>query len=311
MKKRLFLICTLLLAVLVAVPAAVWVNGSAQEKIPAEGKKDSSVSGSFSVTSTEIVETAEVDEEDDVYCVVSEYTPHYTQNELLQMSSLVVLGTVEEESEPFTIRGVSNIGEQLYTDYRVSVAETVRGITPDSETVVVRLKGNPDDTSVVYEDEPILDVGSEYLFFLQKPDVGGGFNTTGDYYYVIGSRQGVYEKLDTAATLSADLDSVGNETMFMNQEELLINESIDGGVLKVQKRSIGRDIISDSEANILVWGELTQEADSVNASFPVSALSKRQEVEENLKTNWQNGIITEDVYRQALNDLDIYAEIVE
>lgn len=248
-------------------------------------------------------------EDSDFYTVVSEYTVPYELDALVEESTLIVLGTVEEESAPFLIQGVSGLGELAYTDYSVNVSDIVRGNTESGGQITVRQEGNPHLTSVVYEDAPILEVGKEYIFFLQKPGMGGGFNTEGDYYYILGSRQGLYEEYSDVAPLNGEGDE---EKIYVSQQKLLRNGSIDAGVLTIQRNAVDEDLEDMVEKNdgALSWHAFYDTVQEKNIACPVDENAKRKEIEQNYKANLDNGIITEEAYRQAMDDLDQYAQIV-
>ena len=47
----------------------------------------------------------------------------------------------------------------------------------------------------IYNPTPDLEYDGEMIPFLYKPGRGGGFNTEGDYYYVLGLPQGIFKKV--------------------------------------------------------------------------------------------------------------------
>lgn len=61
------------------------------------------------------------------------------------------------------------------------------------ETVAVRTRTPPADAWVETDTQlPEFKPGGRALLFLFRPSYGGGYNTRGDYYYVLGLSQGVY-----------------------------------------------------------------------------------------------------------------------
>lgn len=248
---------------------------------------------------------------DDTVTIVSGYSIPYTMDELLEQSTAAVRGTVEDISEPFVIRGVGGIGELEHTDYSIHVTEIVRGELT-SPSITLRMRGNPYDDTVFYEGAPSLEPGKGYLLFLQKPGIGGGFNTAGDYYYIIGSRQGVYEEIDAQALSSEEADS--SEAIFVSQERLLADEGFEAGAPAIRRKtmdSIDIGEIGGTDNGILKWTAFRGKVEDVNKSMPVDEAFKRKELEANCKINLETGMLSEDEYQEALAVLDEYAEIVQ
>lgn len=261
--------------------------------------------------SSAVTEPDEKDQEA-AYCVVSQYSVPYTLDDLIEQSNLVVRGTVKNISDPFMIRGVNGIGELTYTDYDIDVSEVVRGNLPsDTRSVVVRMEGDPSNNLMIYESAPILDKEREYLLFLQKPGMGGGFNTEGDYYYILGLRQGVYENAEQENVLLSEDNA---DKVFISQEIILSMENPEEGVPQIHRQEI--DVAKMSEENtldggILRWNKFTEMVADIEAVHPVDENLRRKEVESNYKTNLETGMLTEEEYRQLMDELDEYAEIVK
>ncbi len=254
------------------------------------------------------LENADTKVQEETVTVVSRYSVPYTVNELIERSTIVVKGTVEEISSPFTVRGVGNIGELQYTDYTISISEIARGENTDLSSVVVRMEGNPADGTIIYEDAPILEIGKEYLLFLQKPGVGGGFNTEGEYYYIIGSRQGVYEKSEGMATFSAQ----DNEEVYISQQVLLVMEESEEGIPEIHRRNIKSVSIGNEDSDsVLQWSSFAERVKKAEEYMPVDEQYNRKELEKNCRINLDNGMITEEEYEMAIRMLDQFAEIVE
>lgn len=120
--------------------------------------------------------------------------PEMTTEDLFVQSSLAARGTVTEVAPSFVVESASGM-RLIYTDYIFSVAEAVRGTA--GETVTVRMPGGTvGRLKQVYTIGPELKEGEEYLLFLYQPNQGGGFNTEGDYYYILGLTQGTLSSAD-------------------------------------------------------------------------------------------------------------------
>ncbi len=240
------------------------------------------------------------------YVVVSEYEAVYTTEQLMDESTLVAWGTVTEQSEPFVVRGVGEIGEQVFTDYTVEIQEVTRGTERPGDFVTVRLEGDPADTSVVYSSAPVLETGGEYLLFLRKSCMGGGFSTPGDYYYIVGNRQGVYEPEQSAVAQKAAL---GQEA-FVSQR-LLLHMDTTGNVPQIRHNKLSPQEIKNAEENGQDIVTLSALQTIARAASPVDEDWKRQEVEANYKTNLETGILTEEEYNTLMAELNQYGEIME
>lgn len=236
---------------------------------------------------------------------VHEYIPPYSLDQLLEESTLVVRGRVTEASAPFLIRNASRTDQQTYTDYRVEAEEILRGEAVQDE-ITVRMEGNPQDDSVVYLDAPVLEEGKEYLLFLQKHNIGGGFHTGEDCYYIHGSRQGVYEPVEfSAAKLQKEL--------LVSQENLLKTEDRPGEPFRVVHRDAEELRLAGkgTDDGVLEWEALVDKAAKVNTAVPVDEDFVRKELEKNLRSSTDSGFLTEEEYESLLAELDQYAEIVK
>jgi len=112
-------------------------------------------------------------------------------DDLFMKSSLAVFGEVVGVSDSFQIEHYTG-SLDISTDYYIAVSDVFRGET-EADLITVRLSGGTiGEFTLVYDPNPALDIGSEYLLFLCQPGSGGAFNTEGDYYYVLGNIQGVF-----------------------------------------------------------------------------------------------------------------------
>ena len=120
--------------------------------------------------------------------------PEMSVEDLFVQSTLAVRGSVTGSGTSFVVESPSGM-RLIYTDYPVTVTETVRGTA--GETVTLRMPGGTvGRLEQIYTIGPELRTGEEYLLFLYQPGMGGGFNTAGDYYYILGLTQGVLSSAD-------------------------------------------------------------------------------------------------------------------
>ena len=111
---------------------------------------------------------------------------------LVETSNLIAICEVMTEPKSFCVRrgdsGGSILSEQTLRIERVFMGDDT------AETVTVRQRGGTVGLRTeYYTGNPVLKAGSRYLLFLYQPDMGSGYNTEGDYYYIRGMYQGVYE----------------------------------------------------------------------------------------------------------------------
>lgn len=195
-------------------------------------------------------------------------------DDLVRESNLIIHGTVEGPGQGLQIQAVGG-GITNYTDYTVHVEETFAGDT--QESVTVRVKGGiAGNLEVICDYAPDLEEGKEYLLFLLKPDQGGGYNTEGDYYYVTGSFQGVYElegtKDEPATAMKAKPQSGGEEK---------------------------------------VVAQLASDIQELRAQLPEDyEYSVREEGMKNLQANLESGFISQEEYEQMLAEREQYATIL-
>ena len=122
---------------------------------------------------------------------------YYSVDDLVAGSTLVVSGTITGEPESLRVHHASADMETNFTDYTLAVETVYRGQAA-GETLTVRIYGGTaGNVTEIYSPAPQLTAGEEYLLFLNQPGMGGAFNTPGDYYYLTGVTQGVFQE-DTA-----------------------------------------------------------------------------------------------------------------
>jgi hypothetical protein len=117
-----------------------------------------------------------------------------TINNLIEQTSLAVIGLYNGKSEVLLIQSVIHGGLRVYTDYYLDVISTVRGETK-SETVAVRVMGGViGEYSHTYTPSAIFVEGDTYLVFLMQPNMGSNFNTECNFYYLVGNIQGIFTR---------------------------------------------------------------------------------------------------------------------
>ena len=111
---------------------------------------------------------------------------------LVETSNLITVVTVVDEPKSFCVRSV-NGGDTIFSEQTVKIERVFMG-DDGLETVAVRQQGGTVGLRTdYYTENPVLKTESRYLLFLYQPDMGGGYNTEGDYYYIRGRYQGAYE----------------------------------------------------------------------------------------------------------------------
>lgn len=303
MKKRktvfTILSCSLAMAVFVA-GSVLFFRSPALAAQPEEGASASEAVLPFTVSPEQESSLPET------VTVIFGYPVLYSLEDLIQESTLVVRGTVSAVSEPFLIYGVGdNAGTLVHTDYTISVAETLRGKAP-AEEITVRMEGDRADPSDIYEDYASLREGQEYLLFLWKPDRGAGFTTRGDYYYITGETEGVYEPAQAEKAGEA-ARSASADRLFISQYALNIQPELPAG------SSLAKAQQEPAEKGELIFGlsALREELKAAETEYPPENVNHRAIAEEAYRANVQSGMITQEECDRYIAELDEYAVIVE
>lgn len=198
-----------LMAVLIVLGIAILASQLNQPKVVtadqgANSPVNESPPKSIAVVSdTDDEETYTGDEE--TIMVRSGLLRQMTLEDLMLESSLVVAGKIVGASEPFKIKPVFGDGDPvIHTDYYLVPSKILRGEAGNEQITVRVMAGDIEgEMKVIHENEPQFSLHKEYLLFLYQPGAGGGYNTKGDYYYVNGAIQGVFE-LEGAKMYRAD-----------------------------------------------------------------------------------------------------------
>lgn len=211
---------------------------------------------------------SEIPQSDDAVLTIHGILEEKNEDQLFQQSSLLITGTVSK-SDSFQVKKTT--GETgNFTDYEIDVSEILRGELKQPKVIVRVQGGTAGGVTEVYTPGPELKLDEEYLLFLYKPARGGGFNTDGDYYYILGLTQGIFQRVSSST------------------------ETAKAGVYKSQS---GHEIS---------YTRIVERA----TEYPVDELYFRTEYIENQKRNLENGFITNDEYEKMMTEIDVYASKV-
>lgn len=229
----------------------------------------SACSSTSSIEKPNDVALDEVSPSDDAVLTIHGILEEKTEDQLFEQSSLLIIGTVKGNGNSFQVRKAT--GETgNFTDYEIDVANTLRG-NLEQFSVVVRVRGGTaGGVTEICTPGPELKTGEEYLLFLYKPARGGDFNTEGNYYYVLGLTQGVFQKVSN------------------NAEKLTT------------------DVYKSQNGHEITYARIQERANE----YPVNELYFRTEYIENQQRNLENGFITQAEYEQIMSNIDVYESVV-
>jgi len=207
--------------------------------------------------------------------------PYFSQEALMEESSLVVRGTVTNISSPFLIENIYKGGRAAFIDYSIEIHEILRGET-ELDEILVRAEGGGvvDGIAVTTDWHPDFEVGGQYLLFLTIPG-GSPFCTPDEYYHILGGLQGMFSLTPDGARARSE------EDMTFEQE------------------------VGSSE---IVLGELRDEIEEVNAEVPPpDEVFFREQGEENMRRNAEGDvfIISDEELEKTLNRPWFPGRIVE
>lgn len=132
------------------------------------------------------------DPKDKLYEEVATVYPEYSIQDLVKYSDIIATGEVIEVSKPLEIKPVGGGDSSLFTDYTIKLNQVIENKSGLTDTVVLRVRGGESDELIVVEtDMEQLAVGTEYLFFLNAPQTGGGYTTKDDHMLLTGGSQGL------------------------------------------------------------------------------------------------------------------------
>lgn len=135
---------------------------------------------------------AAVGDEEDVAVSISTCPIAMTMDDLLKASSLVVLGTVVGQSEPFLVKSDSGGDPMPYTKFYLQPQRALWGESGGTVTVLVEGGEIPGEMKVTFHDAPVLEIGGQYVLFLYEQGNRGGVDSPGGCYYIVGFNQGLF-----------------------------------------------------------------------------------------------------------------------
>ncbi len=223
--------------------------------------------------------------EETTIAYVDTLIPALTIEEMTADADLIVRGRITAKNE-FQIQPAVEEGPVVEaTDYTVETSEVLRG-EAKGETVTVRVIGNnADGIEYISDIMPSLFPGQEYLFLLYQPGMGGGYNTEGDYYYIMNCNTGVYENSG-----GAYLQVLENADAY-DAESQTIEEQKDAH-------------ISDYEAYV-------QQIKTINEVSPATPGHFKDTFFDGLQANVKSRWISQEEYDAAAKESEIYATIVD
>lgn len=236
------------------------------------------IAGNFFLANRVLVPAGEpVDSGEIVTQRVSGIIEEMDMDELTEKSNLIIRGVVADIGTPIQIEAVGG-GITNFTNYTIQVSDVISGT--ETETAIVRVQGGTvNDLEVICDEAPDLVLGKEYILFLYRPDLGGGYNTTGDYHYITGMYQGVYE--------IGDGDSEFVKMAIPAERQ---------GTSSVQQVSISQFVADIDEAKTKLPSGYIYSVDS--------------EFQSNLQANLESGFISQEEYEQMLAEREQYATIL-
>ena len=156
----------------------------------------------------------------------------------------------------------------------------MRGEPINKDKITVRTEGGENSDTILINETVVLTVGSEYIFFLGRPEVAGSYYTKGDHYYITGISQGIFE---------------ATTKMIKNN---------DGKLVPQKFAAINNDIELD-------YLSFMDEIEKYNETQPVDELYFQKLAYENLKKNLESGFMSMKEYEAAIEEMGRYATIIE
>ena len=193
--------------------------------------------------------------------------------DLIHESNLVLSCRLEEISTAFRVRDTDG-GERNYTEYYFTPIQVYRGEEFAGDYVAVRKAGGAaGGYEEIYSDAYNFETGKEYLLFLYTPMYQLGLETDGEYFYITGSIQGIFEADGSFKDMQTQ---VGNGTEDVNT----------------------------------TMGELVKRLSSANKTDPPQEDIAWQIFLENQKGNLANGMITRENYDEWTTPSKKYATYI-
>lgn len=219
--------------------------------------------------------TKEISDNEIDKVVVSSMIESKSLDDLEKTSQLIVEGELVGEPEYIKIKPTSGGDARVYTQYNFKPNNFIRNADALAydDTIKVRvLGGQIGDLLIESDTSPIIKKDDDVILFLYKPNMGSGYNTEGDYYYINGLYQGVFYKNANNEFVSSDTFGNELETINLNEYQAKVKELDENGF------------------NIKYNDEI---------------------VLENFKRNLDSGFITQEEYDRFVAETKIYAQIVQ
>lgn len=146
----------------------------------------------------------------------------WTPQDFVSYSDMTVIGTVESVEGPTLIqpRNGDLSNAKYFTDYTIAIDEVLYDISDTnadavvSEDVKIRTSGGVGaNVLAIEEDDPRLEIGKQYLFFLYREGENALYNTGEDYYKIQGSIDGSWDVKADDFVSRINGDSVDKNTL--------------------------------------------------------------------------------------------------
>jgi hypothetical protein len=187
------------------------------------------------------INTSNNDRETDIMSGVLE---QYNLTDLINTSTLIVKAKLTSASDAFQIIPVFGCSPSNFTDYNFKVSEVVFGNATKDDMIVVRMQGGlAGGTDLIVEDNPQFTENEEVLLFLYQPKMGSGYNTKGDYYYILGLGQGAYYQ---DSRNNSYFDMYGNKLSY----DYLVNAVGKRDVNSIDEEHFLKQFVANTYANL-------------------------------------------------------------
>ena len=216
--------------------------------------------------------------------ITSSYIEIVEENDLYKQASLITRGKIVGFNY-LTIQPVYEGGvPRVFTDYYIEPVEILRGEPENEKLITVRVSGGETSEEIVLNRDLELKVGEEYLFFLCRPETGGGYYTEGKQYYIVGINQGLFNR----------------------SEEVVLN--VNGQEVPKSFTSFYSGVDGQTELDYLSF---VDELQYLNKTQPVDKLFFQNRAYRELEMNLKSEFITEEEYKIYLDEMSRYATIID
>lgn len=184
---------------------------------------------------------------------VSGVLEYKSMDDLFSQSSLVAVGQLTGTPKAIRVQHVSEDSAANFTDYTFTISSILRG-KADGDTVTVRVfGGTANNVKEIYDESPSFAEKEPYLLFLYQPGMGGGYNTTGDYYYICGTNQGVLSMDANGCYVSVHGEKLSDAQLNDINSSVPVDENYSRAqFLENQKLNLANGFISQEEYDTLI-----------------------------------------------------------